>query len=202
MSEIFKLTGLFFSYSNWICQLKNKCEEFYKKFNVYPDVFCASDNTVEKMFNESEENFKDWTNMNHAMLNEDGTLICPSREKTDGSGIVEFAQDLNNEDLEDYQVQKEGDSNKNSTIENSSAINKQNITDDELLEEGGTTFGVQEDNSIRFATKKYSLIFVGTTDIMPDNVFEISFGEHFDDDGEEYDFEDDKDSDCKIAKTA
>lgn len=201
----FFMYGNFEKFGGWQMVLIKTCQEFYEKYERYPNYIRMKEKTMDALFDENEKAFLNPYSEEHAIRDSNGKILIPlnvtDENKPDG------LDDLTESDrffIDDYAGTHCPDEVYDSWMnyESISLETEEDVFFEGEIEEAiyPIQFGVNDDGIVSFITNKFELKFLEGEDL-PENYYIVQFGDGPEDGGEDYE-EDDSDEQSQIHELA
>ena len=73
----FVLFGNFNGYCGWHTKIIDVCQNFYEKYDRYPNFIRMKEKTMDALFDESDKEFEDPYSEEHAVRDSEGNILIP-----------------------------------------------------------------------------------------------------------------------------
>ena len=192
----FVLFGNFNGYGGWQAKIIDVCQNFFEKYDRYPNFIRMKEKTMDALFDEADKEFEDPYSEEHAVRDSEGNILIPLHidSETRNLGRPENLPESDIEYFDDYI--EEYNNSDYETRENDDIID-----DDDNETIYPKFFGPNDDGTVSFITNKFELKFLEGEDL-PDDYFIVQFGDGPEDGGEDFEENESEPEQKKITLAA
>ena len=179
----FVLSGSFDGYCGWQTKIIDVCQNFYKKYDRYPNFIRMRERSMDALFDEADKEFEDPYSEEHAVRDIEGKILIPLRIESETRNL-ERPDNLPESDIEYF----------DNYIEEYNNSDYETREKNDIMEDGENdviypkSFGPNDDGTVSFITNKFELKFLEGEDL-PEASFVVQFGNGPEDGGEDFDEE-------------